>query len=145
MNRRQIYSLLEQRAKARANDALSAMRKAKQRIEALEKSAARLDELHAEYLARLQGVQGRSHLINENMTCRRYIDHVEDLKHKLSQTQAEAEENFLKARQTHQTLEAERVKMQHLADNAGKAEFRKKAAHEKAEMEKLAITRFNLR
>ena len=68
MNRIQIWNLLAQRARARANDALTLLRKARQRIESLEKSAVRLDELHADYLARLQAIQGQPHSISENMT-----------------------------------------------------------------------------
>ena len=145
MNRIQIWNLLAQRARARANDALTLLRKARQRIESLEKSAVRLDELHADYLARLQVIQGQPHGISENMNCRRYLAHVEDLKHKLSQTRAVAEDELRKIDQTHRELEADRVKMKHLADNAEKAERRKMATHDQAQLEKLAIARFNLR
>jgi hypothetical protein len=145
MNRLQIWNLLAKRAQSRANDALSPVNKARQRLESLEKSAVRLNELHAEYLARLQAVEGQLHTMSENMICRRYIAHVEDLKAKLSETLAVAQEELLQARLKHQALEAERVKMTHLATNAVKSDYRKKVAKEQSEMEKLAITRFNLR
>jgi hypothetical protein len=145
MSRIQIWNLLAKRAQSRANDALSPVNRARQRLETLEKNAVRLDELRSEYLARLHAVEGQLHTMSENMICRRYIAHVEELKAKLSETLAVAREELLQAKLRHQVLEAERVKMNYMATNAGKSEYRKKAALEQSEMEKLAITRFNLR
>ena len=140
-----MWGLLAKRAEARANDALSLVNMAKQRIDALEKKTDRLNELQMDYVSRLQTVETRLHSISENMMCRRYISHLEELKEKLIQAGAVAKEEFLRARRTHQALEADRVKMVHLTESSAKREAREKAVLEQDQLEKLAITLFNLK
>ena len=129
---------------ARANDAMSLVAVAKDRVDALGKNVMRLDELHLEYVGRLQTVEEQSHSMRENMNCRSYIAHLGDLKQKLVQTQTKVQEELLRAHCQHQELELVRVKFERLAESAGKAEFRKKALLEQVQMERLAISRFNL-
>lgn len=144
MNKIQTWNLLAKKAQTRANDALSVVAAARNRVDALDKSVCRLNDLHLEYVGRLQTVEEQSHSMRENMNCRSYIAHLGDLKQKLVQTQAKVQEELLRAHCQHQELELVRVKFERLAESAGKAEFRKKALLEQVQMERLAIARFNL-
>lgn len=129
---------------ARANDAMSLVAVAKDRVDALGKNVMRLDELHLEYVGRLQTVEEQPHSMSDNMNCRNYIAHLGDLKKKLVQAQTTAQEELLRAHCKHQELELERIKFERLAESAGKAELRKKTLQEQVQMERLAISRFNL-
>ena len=52
MNKIQTWNLLAKKAQTRANDALSVVAAARNRVDALDKSVCRLNDLHLEYVDR---------------------------------------------------------------------------------------------
>ena len=145
MNKVQIWSRLAKRAEAQASNALAEVADARRRLQKLAASEARLLELRADYVARLQKVESASHAMSQNMACRRYISHVENLLQKIVEAQAVVRENIARAREKHREAETERVKMQHLAENEAARVLRLRNTREQRQMDQLAISRFNLR
>jgi len=145
MNKVKIWSRLAQRAETQVSNALVQVVKARRRVEELASSEARLHELHADYVLRLRKVESESHAMSQNMMCRRYIAHVESLLQKLAETQASARGVLVQAREGQRTAELECAKMQHLAERAQAQVLHARKVQEQSQLDKLAITRFNLR
>ena len=145
MNKVQIWSRLAKRAEAQASNALAEVADARRRLQKLAASEARLLELRADYVARLQKVESASHAVSQNMACRRYISHVESLLQKIVEAQALVHEAIVRAREKHREAELDRVKMQHLAETEAARVLRLRNTREQRQMDQLAISRFNLR
>ena len=145
MNKVQIWSRLAKRAEAQASNALAEVADARRRLQKLAASEARLLELRADYVARLQKVERVAHAMSQNMACRRYISHVESLLQKIVEAQALVHEAIARAREKHREAEVDRVKMQHLAENEAARVLRLRNTREQRQMDQLAISRFNLR
>ncbi len=145
MNKVQIWSRLAKRAEAQASNALAEVADVRRQLQKLAASEARLLELRADYAARLQKVESASHAMSQNMACRRYISHVENLLQKIVEAQAVVREAIARAREKHREAEVERVKMQHLAETEAARVLRLRNTLEQRQMDQLAISRFNLR
>ena len=145
MNKVQIWSRLAKRAEALASNALVELAGARRRLQELVASEARLIELRTDYVARLHKVESEPHAMSQNMACRRYISHIESLLQKIVEAQLVVRENIAQAREKQRAAEADRVKMQHLAEAEAARVLRLLKAREQNQMDQLAISRFNLR
>ncbi len=145
MNKVQTWTRLAKRAEAQASSALVEVASVRRRLTELASSEARLHELRADYAARLQKVESAPHTMSQNMACRRYISHVESLLQKIAEAQAVAREALAQARAKHRAAEADRMKMQHLAESESARVLRAHKAREQKQLDQLAINRFNLR
>jgi flagellar export protein FliJ len=144
-NKVKTWSMLAKRMQMRASEGLADALKAGDRLAALQRSEVRLNELRADYVARLVVVEGGRHTMSENMNCRRYIAHVDELRGRLAGQLVAAQEELAHAKQVHQRLEVECAKLTQLAERALEAERCRLRAGEQARLDALAITRFNLR
>jgi len=139
------WNLLEKRAQDRVEVAMAESSAAAQAISGLECSQSRLNKLLSEYLSRLETVENDVHSIGDNMNCRRYIAHIEEVKRKLDFSLHAARERHAAAIRTQRKLVAEREKMAGMADRAKKAEERGRAIQDQKRLDNLALAQYNLR
>ncbi len=138
------WLILEKRAQRRVASAMADVLKAGESVTGLEGSEARMNQLISEYRSKLAAVESGTHSIGDNMNCRRYIAHIEEVKERLNASLVAAREKLAAAKYAHRMLEAERAKMAGLADRAKTAEERGRALRDQKGLDSLAIARFNL-
>jgi len=139
------WSVLVARAEARVAAALGVVAAANRRLREVAASAARLDALHADYVARLRTTQSAPHSMVDNMMYRRYIDHVETLQRRLAEKQAAVSAELAAAKGEHLAAQTECMKFRHLMEREAGRLLLEQREKEQAETERAAIAQFNRR
>ena len=81
MNR--TWTVLQQRAETATQEAQAAMQNARSKVTQLEASLAHIEKLKVDYLERYNAAQKETHSISDNIAYRRFIDHLNGLKHRV--------------------------------------------------------------
>ena len=81
MNR--TWTVLQQRAETATQEAQGAVQTARSKVTQLEASLAHIEKLKVDYLERYSIAQKEAHSISDNIAYRRFIDHLNGLRHRV--------------------------------------------------------------
>jgi len=81
MNR--TWTVLQQRAETATQEAQGVMQTARNKATQLEASLAHIEKLKVDYLERYNIAQKETHSISDNIAYRRFIDHLNGLRHRV--------------------------------------------------------------
>jgi flagellar protein FliJ len=143
MNR--TWTVLQQRAETATQEAQAAMQNARSKVTQLEASLAHIEKLKADYLERYNAAQKETHSISDNIAYRRFIDHLNGLRHRvLSQLKA-AQQGLDATQAALVAARREQAKMEAMVERETRNDAAIEAKKDQRVLDETGIRLFNLK
>ena len=143
MNR--TWTVLQQRAETATQEAQAAMQNARSKVTQLEASLAHIEKLKVDYLERYNAAQKETHSISDNIAYRRFIDHLNGLRHRvLSQLKA-AQQGLDATQAALVAARREQAKMEAMVEREARNDAALEAKKDQRVLDETGIRLFNLK
>ena len=143
MNR--TWTVLQQRAETATQEAQAAMQNARSKVTQLEASLAHIEKLKVDYLERYNAAQKETHSISDNIAYRRFIDHLNGLRHRvLSQLNA-AQQGLDATQAALVAARREQAKMEAMVEREARNDAALEAKKDQRVLDETGIRLFNLK
>jgi flagellar export protein FliJ len=142
---RLCWTVLAQRAQDEASQIQIEMGQTLARLESLNASKARLENLYQDYREQENSTNHSLQGMREVMNQRQFMTQLLSLMQRVNNDVAQAEKNLNDTRARLMAAERERLKMQTLADQNAQAILNQAAKRDQQEMDALGVMQFNLK
>jgi flagellar export protein FliJ len=142
---RHCWTVLAQRAQDEATQIQIEMGQTLARLESLNASKARLENLYQDYREQENSTNHSLQGMREVMNQRQFMTQLLSLMQRVNNDVAHAEKNLSDTRARLMAAERERLKMQTLADQNAQAILSQAAKRDQQEMDALGVMQFNLK
>jgi flagellar export protein FliJ len=142
---RLCWTVLAQRAQDDASQIQIEMGQTLARLESLNASKARLENLYQDYREQENSTNHSLQGMREVMNQRQFMTQLLSLMQRVNNDVAQAEKNLNDTRARLMAAERERLKMQTLADQNAQAILNQAAKRDQQEMDALGVMQFNLK
>jgi flagellar export protein FliJ len=142
---RHCWTVLAQRAQDEASQIQIEMGQTLARLESLNASRARLENLYQDYREQENSTNHSLQGMREVMNQRQFMTQLLSLMQRVNNDVAQAEKNLNDTRARLMAAERERLKMQTLADQNAQAILNQAAKRDQQEMDALGVMQFNLK
>ena len=145
MKPRAAWPVLAKKAREKCDEALAELKKARDRVEHLEQSRARMNVLYADYVARSKEAESRTHSMSETLNFRGFMQQLQSLISRVGVDLMEAQHAVEVKRLALKAAEQQRIQMETLVEQDLKAvrDFHRK--REQKEMDAAGVTLYNLK
>ena len=143
MNR--TWTVLQQRAETATQEAQGAVQTARSKVTQLEASLAHIEKLKVDYLERYSIAQKEAHSISDNIAYRRFIDHLNGLRHRVM-VQLSGAQKGLEATQVALAMaRRELAKMEAMVEREARNDAAAEAKKDQRVLDETGIRLFNLK
>lgn len=139
------WTVLLQRAEITTNECRAAVTAARGRVSQLDASLAHIDKLKQDYLDRYNAAQKEVHSIAENISYRRFLDHLHNLRERVLSQLAAAQQDLQTADTTLAVARREQGKMEAMVEREARNVAAVEAKQEQRSMDAAGIRLFNLK
>jgi flagellar export protein FliJ len=143
MNR--TWTVLQQRAETATQEAQAAMQTARSKVTQLEASLAHIEKLKVDYLERYSVAQKETHSISDNIAYRRFIDHLNGLRHRVLGQLSAAQNAFDVAQVALAAARREQAKMEAMVEREARNDAAVEAKKDQRVLDETGIRLFNLK
>ena len=143
MNR--TWTVLQQRAETATQEAQAAMQTARSKVTQLEASLAHIEKLKVDYLERYSVAQKETHSISDNIAYRRFIDHLNGLRHRVLGQLSAAQNAFDATQVALATARREQAKMEAMVEREARNDAAVEAKKDQRVLDETGIRLFNLK
>lgn len=143
MNR--TWTVLQQRAETATQEAQGAMQTARSKVTQLEASLAHIEKLKVDYLERYSVAQKETHSISDNIAYRRFIDHLNGLRHRVLGQLSAAQNAFDAAQVALAAARREQAKMEAMVEREARNDAAAEAKKDQRALDETGIRLFNLK
>jgi flagellar export protein FliJ len=143
MNR--TWTVLQQRAETATQEAQAAMQTARSKVTQLEASLAHIEKLKVDYLERYSVAQKETHSISDNIAYRRFIDHLNGLRHRVLGQLSAAQNAFDAAQVALAAARREQAKMEAMVEREARNDAAVEAKKDQRVLDETGIRLFNLK
>jgi flagellar export protein FliJ len=143
MNR--TWKVLQQRAETATQEAQGAMQTARSKVTQLEASLAHIEKLKVDYLERYSVAQKETHSISDNIAYRRFIDHLNGLRHRVLGQLSAAQNAFDATQVALATARREQAKMEAMVEREARNDAAAEAKKDQRALDETGIRLFNLK
>lgn len=143
MNR--TWTVLQQRAETATQEAQAAMQNARSKVTQLEASLAHIEKLKVDYLERYNAAQKETHSISDNIAYRRFIDHLNGLKHRVLSQLKVAQQGLDDTQAALVAARREQAKMEAMVEREARNDAALEAKKDQRVLDETGIRLFNLK
>jgi flagellar export protein FliJ len=143
MNR--TWTVLQQRAETATQEAQAAMQTARAKVTQLESSLAHIEKLKQDYLERYSAAQKEAHSISDNIAYRRFIDHLNGLRHRVVLQLTAAQHELDATQAALVTARREQAKMEAMVEREARNDAAIEAKKDQRALDETGIRLFNLK
>ncbi len=143
MNR--TWTVLQQRAETATQEAQGAMQTARSKVTQLEASLAHIEKLKIDYLERYSVAQKETHSISDNIAYRRFIDHLNGLRHRVVGQLSAAQKAFDATKVALEMARREQAKMEAMVEREARNDAAAEAKKDQRVLDETGIRLFNLK
>ena len=143
MNR--TWTVLQQRAETATQEAQGAMQTARSKVIQLESSLAHIDKLKVDYLERYSVAQKETHSIGDNIAYRRFIDHLNGLRHRVLGQLSAAQKGLEATQVVLANARREQAKMEAMVEREARNDAAAEAKKDQRVVDETGIRLFNLK
>ena len=143
MNR--TWTVLQQRAETATQEAQGAMQTARSKVTQLEASLAHIEKLKVDYLERYSVAQKETHSISDNIAYRRFIDHLNGLRHRVLGQLSAAQNAFDAAQVALAAARREQAKMEAMVEREARNDAAAESKKDQRVLDETGIRLFNLK
>jgi flagellar export protein FliJ len=145
MKPRAAWPVLAKKAKEKCDEALAALKTARDRVTHLEKSRERMVMLYDDYVVRSKEAESRPHSMSETLNFRGFMQQLQSLISRVDLDLMDAKHTVEVKRLALKTAEQKRIQMETLVEQDLKAvrDFHRK--REQKEMDAAGVTLYNLK
>jgi flagellar export protein FliJ len=143
MNR--TWTVLQQRAETATQEAQGAMQTARSKVIQLESSLAHIDKLKVDYLERYSVAQKETHSIGDNIAYRRFIDHLNGLRHRVLGQLSAAQKGLEATQVVLVNARREQAKMEAMVEREARNDAAAEAKKDQRVLDETGIRLFNLK
>ena len=145
MKPRAAWPVLAKKAKEKCDEALSELKKARDRVAHLEQSRERMQLLYADYVARSKEAESRPHSMAETLNFRGFMQQLQALISRVNLDLNEAQHEVEVKRLALKAAEQKRIQMETLVEQDLKAVRDYHRKREQKEMDAAGVTLYNLK
>jgi flagellar export protein FliJ len=145
MKPRAAWPVLAKKAKEKCDEALAALKTARDRVTHLEQSRDRMQLLYTDYVARSKEAESRPHSMSETLNFRGFMQQLQSLISRVNVDLVDAQRTVEVKRLALKAAEQKRIQMDTLVEQDLKAvrDFHRK--REQKEMDAAGVTLYNLK
>ena len=143
MNR--TWTVLQQRAETATQEAQAAMHIARSKVTQLEASLAHIEKLKQDYLERYTIAQKETHSISDNVAYRRFIDHLNGLRHRVVLQLTAAQQGLDATNAALASARREQAKMEAMVEREARNDAAAAARKDQRVLDETGIRLFNLK
>jgi flagellar export protein FliJ len=137
--------VLQQRAETATQEAQGAMQTARSKVIQLESSLAHIDKLKVDYLERYSVAQKETHSIGDNIAYRRFIDHLNGLRHRVLGQLSAAQKGLEATQVVLVNARREQAKMEAMVEREARNDAAAEAKKDQRVLDETGIRLFNLK
>lgn len=145
MKPRAAWPVLAKKAKEKCDEAIVALKKARERVTQLEQSRARMQLLYTDYVARSKEAESRPHSMSETLNFRGFMQQLQSLISRVDVDLNEAMHAVEVKRLALKACEQKRIQMETLVEQDLKAVRDYHRIREQKEMDAAGVTLYNLK
>ena len=145
MKPRAAWPVLAKKAKEKCDEAIVALKKARERVTQLEQSRARMQLLYTDYVARSKEAESRPHSMSETLNFRGFMQQLQSLISRVEIDLNEAKHAVEVKRLALKACEQKRIQMETLVEQDLKAVRDYHRIREQKEMDAAGVTLYNLK
>jgi flagellar export protein FliJ len=145
MKPRAAWPVLAKKAKEKCDEAFLALKKARDRVDQLEQSRARMELLYTDYVARSKAAESRPHSMSETLNFRGFMQQLQSLISRVDVDLNEAKHAVEVQRLVLKACEQKRIQMETLVEQDLKAVRDYHRKREQKEMDAAGVTLYNLK
>lgn len=139
------WTVLVDKASAALHDTLTRLNEARQQVEKLEASAAHLERLRADYVARYHETQKVAHAIADNIAYRKFLEHLGGLSGRIEVQLQDAHLQVAAARAAVVLAQREVAKMEAMVERDQRERQQQAAKREQRLLDEAGLRPFHLR
>ena len=143
MNR--TWTVLQQRAETATQEAQGAVQIARSKVTQLEASLAHIEKLKVDYLERYNAAQKETHSISDNIAYRRFIDHLNGLRHRVLSQLTAAQQGLDATQAALVAARREQAKMEAMVEREARNDAAIEAKKDQRVLDETGIRLFNLK